>query len=128
MLNAIIKHIVLLFSFRHSGQGLPDHGPLPYIFVAMAAMATTFREYVQSADFFRAAATAMLVVLMITLVARTRPKLVSPLALIASGGDVIAIFAWLVDLPALATATTVWQFVAMAVFIVKQQAADIRKK
>ena len=37
MIAAILRHIVLLFAFRHDGRGLPIHGPVPYLLLTCSA-------------------------------------------------------------------------------------------
>lgn len=125
MISAIVRHIVLLFLFRHDGRGLPGRGPIPYLLLTASALLSFARNMVESGDVIMS---VMLVVggyLLVVLAGRKKPHLVAPVALVCLGGDSMAIVALGFNLHALATTATLWQVAAIVGFISRRNARGL---
>ncbi len=124
MIGAILQHLILLFTFRHNGAGLPSRGPMPYALLAGAAVTTTIRGTLDIGDFISALLLAVIGIGIIIFAAKRRPALTAPIALACLGGDVMAIVTMLASQPILTTAVTVWQIAAITIFSIKHSSAE----
>lgn len=113
MLAALLKHIALMFIFRHDGTGLPARGPLPWLFLAAATVTTATRGALDLHDPITAAVFAVIGVAVLVYFTRRDVKLLGAIAMNCIGGDVVAILLTLYGFPQASILMTVWQVASM---------------
>lgn len=113
MLTALLKHIGLMFAFRHDGTGLPCKGPLPWIFLAGATLTTAIRGALEFHDPAVAALFALMGVAVLVYFTRRDVKLLAAIAMNCIGGDVIAILLALYGFPQASLLVSGWQVASM---------------
>lgn len=124
MIGAIFQHLVLLFTFRHNGAGLPSRGPMPYMLLAGAAVTTTIRGTLDIGDFISALVLAIIGIGIIVIAVKRKPALIAPIALACLGGDSMGIITMLASQPILTTIATVWQIAAITFFSIKHSSPE----
>ncbi len=125
MITAIMRHIFLIFVFRHDGRGLPARGPVPFVLLTCSALLSFARNYVESGFAVLSAALVVTGYLIVVMAGRKRPHLVAPIALVCLGGDCLAIVALSFQISVVATIVTVWQIAAILVYISKRHAMGL---
>lgn len=125
MIAAIVRHIVLLFLFRHDGRGLPVRGPMPYVLLTASALLAFARNMVESSNVMMSVTLVVGGYLLVLIAGRKKPYLVAPVALVCLGGDSVAIVALGFNLHALATMATLWQVAAIVGYISRRNARGL---
>lgn len=113
MFAAFLKHIGLMFAFRHDGTGLPSRGPLPWILLTAATVTTGTRGALDLHDAMAAVVFAILGVGVLIFCCRHDIKLLGAIALNCLAGDTVAILMTIYGFPEASMIISGWQIASM---------------
>lgn len=125
MIAAVVRHIVLIFAFRHDGVGIPAHGPVPYLLLTCSALLSFARNLIETDNAILSAALVAGGFLLVVMAGKKRPYLVAPVALVCLGGDSVSIVALAFNLAVIATMITLWQVAAIVGYIARRNARGL---
>jgi hypothetical protein len=124
MIAAIFRHIILIFTFRHDGRGLPAHGPVPYLLLSCSALFSYIRGVVETGSTITSLVLVALGYLLVLLAGKKKPHLIAPIALVCLGGDSLSIVALLYDFGVMATLITLWQVAAIVGYVTRRHSSN----